>query len=163
MAVALPYLHRRGHHLWPLLDAAAPGLAIGIAIGRLGDLVVADHLGKPTDFLLGYRCTGAETASPCVAPVGQAVHQPALYDLAAVLMLLGLLLFDLDADPDMDPTVNHAGCYLITEDAEAWHARMFTVGLPVTPLADQPWGMREFTLTDPSGNQVRIGRGLPDD
>ncbi len=71
MAVALPYLRRRGHHLWPLLDAAAPGLALGIAIGRVGDLVVADHLGKPTDFALGYRCTGADTSSPCVAP-----HRP---------------------------------------------------------------------------------------
>jgi len=93
MAVALPYLHRRGHPLWPLLDAAAPGLALGIAIGRVGDLVVADHLGKPTDFFLGYRCTDADTSSPCVAPIGQAVHQPALYDLASVLVLLGLLLW----------------------------------------------------------------------
>lgn len=93
LAVALPYLHRRGHRLGPLLDAAAPGLALGIAIGRVGDLVVADHLGKPTDFALGYRCTGAETASPCVAPIGQAVHQPALYDLASVLVLLGVLLW----------------------------------------------------------------------
>jgi uncharacterized glyoxalase superfamily protein PhnB len=32
----------------------------------------------------------------------------------------------------------------------------------VTALADEPWGMREFTLTDPSGNHVRIGRGIPD-
>ena len=93
MAVALPYLHRRGHPLWPVLDAAAPGLALGIAIGRVGDLVVADHLGKPTDFFLGYRCTDAGTSSPCVAPIGQAVHQPALYDLASVLVLLGLLLW----------------------------------------------------------------------
>ena len=93
MAVALPFLRRRGHHLWPLLDAAAPGLVLGIAIGRIGDLVVADHLGKPTDFALGYRCAVADTSSPCVAPIGQAVHQPALYDLASVLVLLGLLLW----------------------------------------------------------------------
>jgi len=26
----------------------------------------------------------------------------------------------------------------------------------------QPWGMREFSLTDPSGNRVRIGRTIPD-
>jgi hypothetical protein len=31
----------------------------------------------------------------------------------------------------------------------------------VTAIADQPWGMREFTLTDPSGNAVRIGRPVP--
>ena len=37
---------------------------------------------------------------------------------------------------------------------------MTTADLPVTPIADQPWGMREFTLIDPSGNHVRIGRTL---
>ena len=75
----------------------------------------------------------------------------------------GLSVFDLDGVPDMDIAANRAGCYLITGDAEAWHARMSDAGLPVTELADQPWGMREFTLTDPWGNHVRIGRGIPDD
>jgi hypothetical protein len=27
---------------------------------------------------------------------------------------------------------------------------------------DEPWGMREFTLTDPSGNLVRVGHELDD-
>ena len=75
----------------------------------------------------------------------------------------GQSVFDLDAAADFEPMANRAGCYLITADADAWHARMRDAGLPVTPLADQPWGMREFTLTDPSGNCVRIGRGIPDD
>lgn len=46
--------------------------------------------------------------------------------------------------------------------AGAWHARMATAGLPVTGIEDQLWGMREFALTDPSGNRVRIGRGASD-
>jgi phosphatidylglycerol:prolipoprotein diacylglycerol transferase len=75
------------------MDAAAPGLALGIAIGRIGDLVVADHLGKPTDFALGYVCPDADTASRCAAPVGQAVHQPALYDMISAAALLGVLLW----------------------------------------------------------------------
>lgn len=75
----------------------------------------------------------------------------------------GQSVFDLDAAPEMDPAANKAGCYLITNKAEEWHARMIVAGLSVTPLADQPWGMREFALTDPSGNRVRIGRGIPDD
>lgn len=60
-------------------------------------------------------------------------------------------VFDLDVI-DIDPTRNGAGCYLIVRDADEWHARMTTADLPVTPVADQPWGMREFTLTDPFGN-----------
>ena len=75
----------------------------------------------------------------------------------------GQSVFDLDAALDFDPGANRAGCYLITGEAEAWHARMAAAGLPVSALADQPWGMREFTLTDPSGNSVRIGRGVPND
>jgi uncharacterized glyoxalase superfamily protein PhnB len=68
-------------------------------------------------------------------------------------------VFDLDV-VEMDPATNRAGCYLIVQDADDWHARMAADGLPVTAIEDQPWGMREFTLTDPSGNKVRIGRSV---
>jgi uncharacterized glyoxalase superfamily protein PhnB len=61
---------------------------------------------------------------------------------------------------DIDPAKNGAGCYLFVQDPDGWHARMAADGLPVTGLEDQPWGMREFTLTDPSGNNVRIGRSI---
>jgi phosphatidylglycerol:prolipoprotein diacylglycerol transferase len=89
---AYPVMRRERLGFWSLMDAAAPPLALGILIGRVGDLVVGDHLGKPTDFALGFRCTGAESASPCVAPVGQGVHMPALYDMISVAVLLGVLL-----------------------------------------------------------------------
>jgi uncharacterized glyoxalase superfamily protein PhnB len=72
-------------------------------------------------------------------------------------------VFDLDAADDLDPATNRAGCYLITPDTDGWHARMSAAGLPVSALGDQPWGMREFELRDPSGNRVRIGRPLDDD
>ena len=75
----------------------------------------------------------------------------------------GESVFDLDAAPGMDPALNRAGCYLITRDADDWHARMRAAGLAVTDIADQPWGMHEFALTDPSGNHVRIGRSVDDD
>jgi hydroxymethylpyrimidine/phosphomethylpyrimidine kinase len=71
----------------------------------------------------------------------------------------GQSVFDLDVVA-IDPARNGAGCYLIVKDADDWHARMTADGLPVTPIADQPWGMREFTLTDPFGNSVRIGRSV---
>jgi prolipoprotein diacylglyceryltransferase len=71
------------------MDAAAPGIALGIIIGRIGDLIVADHLGKTTSFFLGYRCPHAATASPCV---GNVVHQTALYDFFDTIVLLAALL-----------------------------------------------------------------------
>jgi hypothetical protein len=67
-------------------------------------------------------------------------------------------VFDLDLIETIDATTNGAGCYLITEDADRWHQRLAAAALPVTPIEDMPWGMHEFTLTDPSGNHIRIGR-----
>ena len=90
--LALPLMKKLGIDVWQALDAAAPGLALGIIVGRIGDLVVGDHLGTQTEFFLGYKCTTAETASPCEAPIGQLVHQTALYDLILTSLLLGVLL-----------------------------------------------------------------------
>ncbi len=89
---AIPVMRRERLSFWKVMDAAAPGLALGILIGRIGDLIVGDHLGKPTDFALGFRCTGADSASSCDAPLGEGVHLPALYDLVSVTALLALLL-----------------------------------------------------------------------
>jgi uncharacterized glyoxalase superfamily protein PhnB len=66
-------------------------------------------------------------------------------------------VFDLDV-VDIDPARNGAGCFLVVHDVDGWHARMSESGLPVTSVQDEPWGMREFTLRDPSNNNVRIGQ-----
>ena len=89
---AYPLMRRFSIPFRSIMDAAAPGLALSILIGRIGDLLVGDHLGKPTSFALGFKCTGANSASPCVAPIGGAVHLPALYDLISVSLLLAVLL-----------------------------------------------------------------------
>jgi hypothetical protein len=73
-----------------VLDAAAPGLALGIAVGRLGDLAIADHLGRPTSLPLGFRCptvsvVGETVGSPC-SP-GTVVHLTAAYDLVGALLV----------------------------------------------------------------------------
>ena len=95
IVAALPEMRRRGLSFWQVMDAAAPGMAVGVVIGRIGDLVVGDHLGKPTDFFLGYKCPPADvdTAVPCIAGPGGLVHQPALYDLVLTIMLLAILLW----------------------------------------------------------------------
>jgi catechol 2,3-dioxygenase-like lactoylglutathione lyase family enzyme len=67
-------------------------------------------------------------------------------------------VFDLDLIPDTNSATNRAGCYMIVPEVDGWHERLVTAGLPVTTVEDQPWGMHEFTLTDPSGNHIRIGQ-----
>jgi phosphatidylglycerol---prolipoprotein diacylglyceryl transferase len=100
--LALPRIRSSRLSFWKVMDAAAPGMALGVVVGRIGDLVIADHLGKTTEFVLGYRCPPLDvaTGSPC-APSdvatrtpGAVVHQTALYDMmfAAVLLLVLLRL-----------------------------------------------------------------------
>ncbi|MDP9463308.1 MAG: VOC family protein [Actinomycetota bacterium] len=69
-------------------------------------------------------------------------------------------VFDLNLVEGIDPATNHAGCYVITDDVDDWHARFVAAGLKVTPVEDMAWGMHEFTLTDPSGNNIRVGRNV---
>jgi hypothetical protein len=71
-------------------------------------------------------------------------------------------VFDLDLTAELDPATNHAGCYVIIDEVDEWHTRFVAAGLRVTPVEDMPWGMHEFTLIDPSGNSVRIGRSMAD-
>ncbi|HEX6208192.1 MAG TPA: prolipoprotein diacylglyceryl transferase [Actinomycetota bacterium] len=84
---ALPALRREDLPVLPMFDLAAPGLALGIVIGRFSDLVIGDHLGKPTGLPWGFRYTGGEV--PGTAPaVGSVVHPVALYDMVSTGLLL---------------------------------------------------------------------------
>lgn len=71
----------------------------------------------------------------------------------------GQSVFDLDLT-DVDRTGNRAGCYIVAPDVDAWHVRVVTAGITATEVADMEWGMREFSLRDPSGNNIRIGHPL---
>jgi phosphatidylglycerol:prolipoprotein diacylglycerol transferase len=89
--LALPEMRKRRLSFWKVMDSAAPGMALGVLVGRIGDLIVGDHLGKPTSFFLGYKCPPPDhpPASDCV---GTVVHQTALYDFILVIILLAALL-----------------------------------------------------------------------
>lgn len=95
--LAAAWFQARRRHLafLPLLDLAAPWLPLGIAIGRIGDLIIADHLGAPTTLPFGYRCpeivdVGRTVGSPC--PSGQVVHLTAAYDLLVAALVAGTLI-----------------------------------------------------------------------
>jgi phosphatidylglycerol:prolipoprotein diacylglycerol transferase len=98
--LALPKMKAERLSFWKVMDAAAPGIALGVIIGRIGDLIVADHLGTRTKFFLGYKCPAfnVPTASPCAPThltdrtVGAVVHQTALYDFISSIFLLIVLL-----------------------------------------------------------------------
>ena len=92
--LALPEMRRRRLSFWQVMDAASPGMAVGVIVGRIGDLIVWDHLGKATHFFLGYKCPplNVQTAVPCIAGPGHLVHEPALYDFFLTIIVLLVLL-----------------------------------------------------------------------
>ena len=106
---ALPYMIKKKMGFWRTVDLAAPGLALGIVIGRIGDLMIGDHLGKPTDFPLGWLCLGSNGDAPQSAESYRqaldagsppslgcfdvTLHQTALYDFMSTILLLCLLLW----------------------------------------------------------------------
>ncbi len=55
--------------------------------------------------------------------------------------------------------------HLLVEDVAAWHAKASGVatefGVRIGEPEDQPWAMRDFVLTDPSGVLWRIGQNIP--
>lgn len=62
--LAYPFMRRLGYRFGQVMDSAAVGLAFGIMVGRVGDLVIGDHLGKPTDFILGFRYVSGTLPGP---------------------------------------------------------------------------------------------------
>jgi phosphatidylglycerol:prolipoprotein diacylglycerol transferase len=60
--VNIPLIRRYGYSFFQVLDGAMMGLAFGIAFGRIGDLIIGDHLGKPTSWLLAFRYEGGNLA-----------------------------------------------------------------------------------------------------
>jgi uncharacterized glyoxalase superfamily protein PhnB len=72
----------------------------------------------------------------------------------------GQELLHLAATDGLDPTRNRTAVHLHVQDASAWHRRWAETDVAVTPLVDQPWGMREFRTHDPSGNLVRVGQNV---
>ena len=63
-AVAVSYVVVRRRKLPFLkgLDAAAIPIPLGVVIGRVGDLIIGDHLGRPTSWLLAFRYRGGNLA-----------------------------------------------------------------------------------------------------
>ena len=119
-----PVLRRRGVRFLVAFDSASIGIPMGIIIGRIGDLIIGDHLGKPTSWplafayrggdLSGYSCVAGEcttrlaeektqiittqganliSSDGTVIASGAGVHQTALYDLGATILLVTLLLY----------------------------------------------------------------------
>ncbi|NYI03519.1 bleomycin resistance protein [Allostreptomyces psammosilenae] len=74
-----------------------------------------------------------------------------------------------------DPTQSYSSCYIVTDDVDGLYAafreglraaygRIPSRGLPrIGPLKDMSYGMRQFLMTDPGGNSIRVGQQISED
>lgn len=67
---------------------------------------------------------------------------------------------------NISPAENYAQCYWRVKDVDALHEEFLATGLPgsgmprLEPVEDKAWGMREFSVIDPNGNLIRVGRQI---
>jgi hypothetical protein len=89
-------------------------------------------------------------------------HGPWQYEIVS----RGNLVVHFFPEPGLNPNENETSCYWRVMDSDQLYVEFAALNLPsegiprITPLVDCPWGMREFVLIDPSGNQIRIGHNL---
>lgn len=51
--------------------------------------------------------------------------------------------------------------YLGVSDIDACHAALVAAGVAMlVPIADRPYGMRDFRIADPSGNELSLGEPM---
>ena len=86
-AAAAVYLRRKQLTL-RYLDALAAGFPVGMAIGRVGDLINGEHYGGVTDAPWGVRYTNAEAEVP---EPGLVYHSGGLYEIVLALAMVAIL------------------------------------------------------------------------
>ena len=90
IAVGVPAFRRwKGLTRWRMFDAIVTGLALGLAVGRIGCYAVGEHLGGATSFFLGTRYESGPTREPVAS--GVAIHNTSLYEILHVGLLTALL------------------------------------------------------------------------
>lgn len=66
-----------------------------------------------------------------------------------------------DAIPPADLGDHSYFAYLRVDDADAFLAHVTAAGVrPHMPIADKPWGLREFGIRTPDGHRITIGHLL---
>ncbi len=88
-AVGVWYTREKKHSVALVADAAAPALAIGQAIGRLGCFFAGCCYGKPTDFF----CAVQFKEPGALAPLGISLHPTQLYETLLAGGLGGYLMW----------------------------------------------------------------------
>jgi phosphatidylglycerol---prolipoprotein diacylglyceryl transferase len=121
LIVAVLYMRKQQLPVWQTMDAFAPGVAIGQAIGRLGCFAAGCCWGRECDLPWGVRFR-SDFAAP--VPLDKTLHPVQLYESAADLLIFGLLYWYFGRSPRRG---NVIGLYLILYSAARFVIEFFRV------------------------------------
>jgi phosphatidylglycerol:prolipoprotein diacylglycerol transferase len=85
---AYVWARRAKFSYWKLIDASGAATMIGLAIGRIGDVINGEHHGTPTTAPWGVEYVNPAT----LGEPGVVVHPEVAYEMVLTLALLGALL-----------------------------------------------------------------------
>jgi phosphatidylglycerol---prolipoprotein diacylglyceryl transferase len=106
-------------------DASALPLAVGIVIGRIGDLIIGDHLGTPTNFPLAFRYWGGNLSGYDCSSLPGTCTTLLSHGRAQVINHAGAKLFDAN---------NHLLAQGIGVNQTALYDWMSAIGLTIVLL-----------------------------
>jgi phosphatidylglycerol:prolipoprotein diacylglycerol transferase len=92
VTVALWYIRRVGLPLWTTCDVFAPGIALGLIIGRFGCFFAGCCFGKPTSVPWAITFTDPFAAANVGTPLNVPLHPTQLYEAGANFVILVFLL-----------------------------------------------------------------------
>src|SRR5438067_12683587 len=88
MVGAYIWARRSKFSFWKIIDAGGPGAMIGLAVGRVGDVINGEHHGTPTSLPWGVEYVNPST----LGEPGKVVHPEVAYEMVLCLAILGLIL-----------------------------------------------------------------------
>ena len=79
---------RAKYSFWKILDGGGPAAMIGLAIGRIGDVINGEHHGSPTTLPWGVQYVNPNT----LGEPGKVVHPEVAYEMLLTLLILAAIL-----------------------------------------------------------------------
>jgi len=88
MLGAFIWARRSKFSYWKMIDAGGPAAMIGLAIGRIGDVINGEHHGTPTTLPWGVEYVNPYT----LGEPGRIVHPEVAYEMVLCLVILAAIL-----------------------------------------------------------------------
>jgi phosphatidylglycerol:prolipoprotein diacylglycerol transferase len=82
------WARRAKFSFWKVIDAGGPAAMIGLAVGRIGDIINGEHHGTPTNLPWGVEYVNPDT----LGQPGVVVHPEVAYEMILMLGLLAVFL-----------------------------------------------------------------------